>query len=106
MTTVHHPDHFDPAEPDRYQMLRQIIQAEGSTFVSVKFIKVDGTKREFTFNPKDIREIKGTGKPCPNPNIFRVREINNKDEQSTVWRSFDARRVLSITSRGKTVDFT
>lgn len=98
-------NHFDPCEPDRHEVIRQIIEAAGSQFVNVKFRKVDGSDRDITFNPKDKREVKGTGTPCKDPNIFKVREVQNKEENSTVWRSFDARRVISISSGGSIVSF-
>jgi len=80
----------------RRDIVRDIIKRSGSRFVSVKFVKKNGDVRDMTFNPKDVNEIKGTGTACSDPNIFRIREISNKEEGKTTWRSFDARRVLRI----------
>lgn len=74
--------------------IRSVITEAGSNLVSVTFIKKDGTKRLMTFDPTDHSDIKGTGKPCTNPDIFRVREYG-RDQ----WRSFDASRVLNIQIR-------
>ena len=82
------------------QFIRQFLESEGSTIVSVKFIKKDGTIRRITFNPKDRNEIKGTGNPTDNPYIFRVRDIDiARKEGFSAWRSFDSRRIVSIKSR-------
>jgi len=78
------------------QLLNQIIESAGSQFVSVSFIKANGEKRQLTFNPKQVGEIKGTGVKCQNLNIFRV-----MDAKLGQWRSFDARRCVSIKVHGK-----
>jgi hypothetical protein len=87
------------------QQIREIIEQAGSTFVSVKFIKKDGSERDITFNPKDCNEIKGTGKPRQNPNLFNIREVQNKETGKTVWKSFDGTRVLRISAKGRTLNF-
>lgn len=87
------------------QQIREIIEQAGSTFVRVTFIKKDGSERKITFNPKDYNEIKGTGKPRQNPNLFNIREVQNKETGKTVWKSFDGTRVLSISAKGRTVNF-
>jgi len=81
------------------QLISEILSSAGSTFVSVVFEKKDGTQRKITINPKQYGEVKGTGVKCSDPNIFRV--VDTKIGQ---WRSFDARRVISVTSKGDTVD--
>ncbi|MGA1713015.1 MAG: hypothetical protein ACO4CS_17160 [bacterium] len=89
----------------RHEIIRQAIQQAGSTFVSVEFLKANGDERQITFNPRDWNEIKGTGTTNTNPNIFKIREVNNKEEGKTTWRSFDARRVLTIRVRGQETIF-
>jgi hypothetical protein len=74
--------------PDR---VRELIEESGSRFVSVNFIKKDGTERQITFNPRDFADIKGTGTPTTDPHIFRIR-----DNGKQAWRSFDSRRLMSI----------
>jgi hypothetical protein len=89
---------------ERHTVIRQAIQNAGSSFVSVQFIKKDGTTRVMTFNPRDINEVKGTGHVCSDPNIFRVREAQNKDnDRKPAWRSFDARRVIKISTKGQAI---
>jgi len=83
-----------------HQAVREILDAAGSSLVSVRFIKKDGTERSLTFNPRDFAEIKGTGKKCEDENIFRVRDIRLGQ-----WRSFDARRVISVSASGKLNEF-
>lgn len=90
---------------NKHEVIRQAIADAGSTFVSVNFLKKDGSERHITFNPKDFNEIVGTGSACVDPNIFRIREVNNKQEGKTTWRSFDARRVISIRVRGQATEF-
>lgn len=77
-------------------LIKTIIDTAGSQFVSVTFLKKDGSERRITFNPSDHNDIKGTGSPCSNPNIFRVREVSKGQ-----WRSFDATRVLKIKVGGQ-----
>jgi hypothetical protein len=79
-----------------HETLRQAITDAGSHFVSVRFIKADGSERQMTINPRQFLEIKGTGKPASDPNIFRV-----VDAKLGAWRSFDARRVISIKVSGE-----
>jgi hypothetical protein len=88
-----------------HQKLREILELAGSTFVGVGFKKKDGTPREARFNPRDFNEIKGTGKPSTDPNIFRFREVNNKEEGKTVWRSLDARRITFVRFKGQVILF-
>jgi hypothetical protein len=88
------------------QTVREFLNKEGSTIVSVQFIKKDGTIRRICFNPRDCREIKGTGKPSDNPYIFRVRDFDiARTEGSGAWRSFDLRRIVSIKSRNVVYSF-
>ncbi len=81
--------------------LRSAIDRAGSHLVSVTFVKKDGSERKLTFNAKDHNDVKGTGTPCSNPNIFRVRETIKGQ-----WRSFDAERVLQIRVNGEITKFT
>lgn len=86
---------------NRIERIKSLIDDAGSGFVSVTFIKKDGSERQMTFNPKDVNEIKGTGDTSKvDANIFRVR-----DNTKQAWRSFDARRVIKIKSRGVITEF-
>ena len=80
-----------------HEQVAKLIKESGSKLVSVTFEKKDGSHRQLTFNPKDINDIKGTGSPCADPNVFRVRDI-----KLSAWRSFDARRILSVKVNGTT----
>jgi len=86
---------------EQHERLKQLIESAGSTYVSVVFRKKDGSERQLTFNPKDHNDIKGTGNPTDDPNIFRIRDNNLQQ-----WRSFDARRVLRVKVRGNQTTFT
>jgi hypothetical protein len=86
---------------NRIERIKSLIDDAGSGFVSVTFIKKDGSERQMTFNLKDVNEIKGTGDTSKvDPNIFRVR-----DNAKQAWRSFDARRVKTIKSKGVITKF-
>ena len=80
--------------------VQSIIDRSKSSFVSVRFLKKDGTERTMTINPAQIGEIKGTGRQCSDPDIFRF--VDSKLGQ---WRSFDAKRVVSIKSNGHVTVF-
>lgn len=83
------------------EIIREILAQANSSFVTITFEKKDGSERKITVNPKQVGEIKGTGTTCADPNIFRV--VDTKIGQ---WRSFDARRVLSISSKGSSTKLT
>ena len=83
------------------QLINEILVQAGSQFVTITFEKKDGTERKITVNPKEVGEIKGTGTKCADPNIFRV--VDTKIGQ---WRSFDARRVVKISSNGQATELT
>ena len=83
------------------ETIKAIIDAAGGTLVNVRFTKKNGEERSLTFNPRDFAEIKGTGKKCEDENIFRIRDI-----KLGAWRSFDARRVISISAKTETTNFT
>ena len=86
-----------------HETIRQLIDSAGSHFVSVHFVKQDGSLRQLTFNPKHVGEVKGTGHALKDPaaidNIVRCMDI------AKGWRSFDCRRVCKLTVNGETVEF-
>lgn len=81
------------------EVIRAKIKEAGSHFVSVHFIKQDGTERQMTFNPLHFGEVKGTGHPIKDPdaklNIVRCMDTKKG------WRSFDCRRVFKIQVDGE-----
>lgn len=83
------------------EIIREILAQASSSFVTITFEKKDGSERKITVNPKQVGEIKGTGTTCADPNIFRV--VDTKIGQ---WRSFDARRVIKISSKGQATELT
>ena len=87
------------------QKFLEIVEKNGSSFMGLVFLKKDGSPRDARFNPRDFNEIKGTGKPCSDPNVFRFREVHNKEEKKTVWRSFHIDRLISVTSKGEVTVF-
>lgn len=87
-------------------LIREFLQNEGSTIVSVEFIKKNGEIRTITFNPLDRNEIKGFGSTNSNPDIIRVRDMNIARTQKTgAWRSFNVNSVRRIRSRGRSYSF-
>jgi hypothetical protein len=81
--------------------IRTILEAAKSSFVSIEFIKADGSQRKLTTNPKQIGEVLGTGKPCKDPAVFRIMDVKLNQ-----WRSFRSERVVSIRANGTTTTFT
>lgn len=81
-------------------LVQATIDRAGSHFVSVNFIKKNGEERQLTFNPRQVGEIKGTGRQCTDPDIFRIVEASKGQ-----WRSFDAKRVVSIKVNGEIIKF-
>ena len=91
---------------DKAQAIRQFIFEAGSSIISVEFTKLNGDQRRLQFNPRDTREIKGTGHALKTPSIIRCRDfaIARKEGQGA-WRSFDCERVISIKANGRTLSF-
>lgn len=85
-----------------HQTIRDQIAQAGSSFVSVYFIKQDGTERQMTFNPLHFGEVKGTGHALKDPdailNIVRCMDVQKG------WRSFDCRRVFRMKVNGQVID--
>jgi len=81
--------------------IRTILEAAKSTFVSIEFTKANGEARQLTTNPKALAEIKGTGKKCEDPAVFRIVDVKLNQ-----WRSFRAERVTAIKANGTTTTFT
>ena len=89
---------------DKTAFIKSFIQNAGSRIVSVEFQKLDGTIRSLQFNPRDTREVKGTGTPTKNPSIVSCRDFSiARKEGQGAWRSFDCQRVVSIKANGTTV---
>jgi hypothetical protein len=88
--------------PSKTALVKQFIQAAGSSIVSVKFIKADGSVRTLQFNPRDRQEIKGTGHPLKAASIVRCRDFRIAREAGEgAWRSLDCERVVSMKANGK-----
>lgn len=87
-------------------LIREFLQNEGSTIVSVEFTKKNGEIRTITFNPLDRNEIKGFGPSTNDPDIIRVRDMSiARQKGSGAWRSFNVNSVRRISSRGRTYSF-
>ena len=69
---------------NKTEAIRQILEDAGSSLVSVRFIKKDGTERQLT------------GNPTKDPRIVRIRDIKLGQ-----WRSFDCDRVVSVKCKGQ-----
>lgn len=91
---------------DKTPIIKQFIFNAGSSIVNVRFIKADGTERSISFNPRDTKEIKGTGTASKKPSIIRCRDFTiARTAGEGAWRSFDCERVLSIKANGQTLSF-
>jgi hypothetical protein len=91
---------------DKTSFIKKFIFEAGSSIVSVQFIKADGTVRKLQFNPRDTKEIKGTGTPSREVSIIRCRDFSiARNEGEGAWRSFDCERVVSIKANGKELVF-
>ena len=92
---------------DKTSLIKQFIFNAGSSIVNVKFIKADGTERSLSFNPRDSKEIKGTGTIARKPNIVRCRDFSiARKEGKGAWRSFDCERVISVKANGQLISFS
>jgi hypothetical protein len=96
----------DASLMDKTTLVKQFVFDAGSSIVSVKFIKTDGTLRTLQFNPRDSKEIKGTGTATKHPSIIRCRDFTiARTKSEGAWRSFDCDRVVSIKAKGKQLCF-
>jgi hypothetical protein len=95
-----------PPLMDKTALIKQFIFNAGSSIVSVQFIKADGSVRSLQFNPRDSKEIKGTGTAIKKPNIVRCRDFRiARSTGEGAWRSFDCERVISVKSNGQAIYF-
>jgi len=91
---------------DKTTLVKKFIYEAGSSIVSVQFIKADGSVRSLQFNPRDSREIKGTGTTMKKPSIVRCRDFRiARTAGEGAWRSFDCERVISVKSNGQAIYF-
>lgn len=88
--------------PSKTALVKQFIAEAGSSIVSVKFIKSNGSLRSIQFNPRDRQEIKGTGFALKSVSTVRCRDFRIAREAGQgAWRSFDCERVVSVKANGK-----
>jgi hypothetical protein len=86
--------------------LRDFLNNEGSTIISIEFTKKNGEKRVIQFNPRDRKEIKGFGVKSNNPDILRVRDFAIARSHGTgAWRSLNIQSISKIVSRGRIYTF-
>jgi hypothetical protein len=89
---------------DKTAFIKSFIFNAGSSIVSVEFRKLDGTIRSLQFNPRDTKEVKGTGTPSKNASIVRCRDFTiARTQGQDAWRSFDCERVVSIKANGTVI---
>jgi hypothetical protein len=82
-------------------LIKSFIFDAGSSIVSVQFRKADGSLRKLQFNPRDTKEVKGTGYALKAPSIVRCRDFTiARTKGEGAWRSFDCERVVSIKANG------
>ena len=95
-----------PPLVDKTALIKQFIFNAGSSIVSVEFIKADGSVRSLQFNPRDTKEIKGTGAATKKPSIVRCRDFSiARSAGEGAWRSFDCERVISVKANGQALSF-
>ena len=95
-----------PPLMDKTALIKQFIFNAGSSIVSVQFVKADGSVRSLQFNPRDSKEIKGTGTAIKKPSIVRCRDFSiARTAGEGAWRSFDCERVISVKANGKALCF-
>ena len=87
------------------QKFLEIIEKNGSLFMSVQFLKKDWSGRLASFNPRHRLEVKGTRKRIENPDIYTFVETKNKETGNAEWRSFDFERLVKAKSRGQVFFF-
>jgi hypothetical protein len=85
--------------------IQKFLANAGSSIVSVRFVKLDGSLRSVQFNPRDRQEIKGTGLPTTKASIIRCRDFRQAKAGNAAWRSFDTERVISIQANGQHISF-
>jgi hypothetical protein len=90
---------------DKTSFVKKFLDNAGSSIVSVRFVKLDGSLRSVQFNPRDRQEIKGTGSPTTKANIIRCRDFRQAKAGNAAWRSFDTERVISIQANGQHIVF-
>jgi hypothetical protein len=90
---------------DKTSFIQKFITNAGSSIVSVRFVKLDGSLRSVQFNPRDRQEIKGTGSSTTKASIIRCRDFRQAKAGNAAWRSFDTDRVISIQANGQHVFF-
>ena len=95
-----------PPLMDKTTLIKKFIYEAGSSIVSVQFIKADGSVRSLQFNPRDSKEIKGTGTAMKKPSIVRCRDFRiARTAGEGAWRSFDCERVISVKANGQALSF-
>lgn len=100
----------------KYRQIRAFIDQNGSRFMSISFIKKDGSKRSINFNPSAAKNrTKGETasassqqavetRKINNPNLLNVWEQNNPDEE-TKFRSINMDTVFQIKAGKQTLNF-
>lgn len=95
-----------PPLMDKTTLVKKFIYEAGASIVSVQFIKADGSVRSLQFNPRDSKEIKGTGTAMKKPSIVRCRDFRiARTAGEGAWRSFDCQRVVSVKANGQAIYF-
>lgn len=79
------------------EQVKQIIEAKGTKFATVKFIKADGTERVVNGLFKPTSKIVGSDKGIAQGEAMKARgQIPIYEVSSSSWKSFYAEKVLEI----------
>lgn len=100
----------------KYDEIRGFIAANGSKFMTIEFIKKDGSKRKMNFNPYGAaKHTKGdtasesaqqavATRKANNPNLLNIWEQNNPDDE-TKFRSINMDTVYRIACGRKEIRY-
>lgn len=101
-------------ESAKTKQIKALIAASGSGFMSMTFVKKDGSQREIVFNPKARKGLVGDSasdsakmavktRAENNPNLINVLDSQlAKDGAKYAWRSINSDTVKRVVS-GKTI---
>ena len=79
------------------EQVKQIIEAKGTKFATVKFIKADGSERVVNGLFKPTSKIVGSDKGIAQGEAMKARgQIPIYEVSSSSWKSFYAEKVLEI----------
>ena len=97
------------------QQIKGFIADSGSTFMSIEFIKKDGSTRKMNFNPQSAKNHLAENisdsaaravetRKRNNPHLINIWEMNNQDE-TTKFRSINLDTVTRVAANKMQITF-